>query len=150
MFIVSLQIHSREYKCPDCPKSFYDLRKLTFHRRLHTDEKPYECDICQKTFKISSSLTNHRRVHSEEKPFVCSFCRKPFSRSQNLVRHMRIHTGEKPFPCRYAEMRGALCARMRKRGSEFVYVCIHFLARNPSWGYFQGHRFLTSEFREVS
>ena len=78
-----------------CKKAFFSSNGLTYHERVHTDEKLYECVICKKTFSSSNTLAYPERVHTGEKPYKCVICKKVFISSE----HKRVHTGEKPYSC---------------------------------------------------
>ena len=49
---------------------------LTYHKRVHTGQKPYECVICKKAFISSNALNDHKRVHTGEKPYKCVICKR--------------------------------------------------------------------------
>ena len=55
-------------------------------------------------FKTPHELTYHSRVHTDERPFVCDECDKKFKSSQDLKQHLRCHTGERPFKCDKCKM----------------------------------------------
>ncbi|MGH0184352.1 UNVERIFIED_CONTAM: hypothetical protein FKN15_014621 [Acipenser sinensis] len=55
---------SPSYHCPECAKSFTNLRNLKTHRLIHSGEKPYQCGQCGKSF---------RQVCSIEEGFVAAF-----------------------------------------------------------------------------
>ena len=88
-------IHSGEkpYKCNICEKVFTQRVALCMHKLIHTNEKPYECDICKKTFKWSYSLTKHKITLTCEKPYNCEICEKTFTQRDGLTKHKRIHKG---------------------------------------------------------
>jgi uncharacterized Zn-finger protein len=82
----------KPYECEICKKSFMSRSHLSYHKKMHTGEKPYK-----KTISLSSILTNHTKVHTDEKPYECQICKKSFSLNNNLVMHRRVHTGEKSY-----------------------------------------------------
>ncbi|XP_076853069.1 uncharacterized protein LOC143508449 isoform X2 [Brachyhypopomus gauderio] len=85
------------YECPQCRKSFQDLRKLHTHQQAH--ERTFGCSWCSKAFCQSADLRRHMRTHTGERPYCCTWCSKSFSQRSNLRRHVRIHTGERPYKC---------------------------------------------------
>ncbi|NXG51355.1 ZN850 protein, partial [Psilopogon haemacephalus] len=50
--------------CGDCGKAFRSRAALSFHRNVHTGERPYGCGECGKSFASSSGLSRHRQNHA--------------------------------------------------------------------------------------
>ncbi|XP_059179011.1 zinc finger protein ZFP2-like [Physella acuta] len=81
----------KQFKCEDCDYSFYHMRDLTRHRKVHGG-KPYWCAECGKKFVEQCKLTRHMRTHSSERPYACEVCDKRFLESSKLRRHVQIHS----------------------------------------------------------
>lgn len=54
-------------------------------------ERNYECNFCGKLFTRSNTLSYHLKVHNDEKPFKCSSCDKAFREQYRLTKHQRTH-----------------------------------------------------------
>lgn len=80
---------SRDFKCPTCPKSFFNKACLASHLRLHTVLKT-SCYFCKRKF-ATADLVRHTRTHTQEKPFNCpkNNCKYSSSYSNNLQKHWR-------------------------------------------------------------
>lgn len=112
-----MQLHAgKRFPCdyPDCRMAFRDNASLTYHKRMHTNERPYLCDECGYAGKSQQQLTRHRRTHTGERNFHCEYCTYKAINSSHLRRHMRVHIGTKPFKCPYCEYRCNTLENMRK------------------------------------
>uniref|UniRef100_A0A3Q2XL42 Zinc finger protein 345-like n=1 Tax=Hippocampus comes TaxID=109280 RepID=A0A3Q2XL42_HIPCM len=89
----------RQFKCPNCEKTYTRRSDVKRHMSAHTGERPHQCGQCGKRFSLRFMLVKHLRVHTGERPFQCSHCAKRFTLASVLARHERMHTGEKPFLC---------------------------------------------------
>ncbi|XP_058459847.1 zinc finger protein rotund-like [Malaya genurostris] len=54
-------------------------------------ERNYECNFCGKLFTRSNTLSYHLKVHNDEKPFKCGNCDKAFREQYRLTKHQRTH-----------------------------------------------------------
>ena len=65
----------RDFKCPKCPKDFFDRYSLKSHLKSHENELRLECEICG---EISNRYIRYKRhmkeVHGIKQPFVCKQC----------------------------------------------------------------------------
>ena len=51
-------------KCPDCYKSFTNIRNLNCHKPIcNKKQHPNQCIDCKKIYSDSSSLAFHRKKH---------------------------------------------------------------------------------------
>ncbi|NXX38243.1 ZNF81 protein, partial [Tricholaema leucomelas] len=50
--------------CRDCRKSFTSRTALSFHRNIHTGERPYICSECGRGFASNSALNLHCQNHA--------------------------------------------------------------------------------------
>lgn len=94
-----IQLHEKDFICPECSLRFSQEKYLRSHLRVHIEEKPYKCPMCKKGFKRKTYLNIHIRTHSDERPYRCAECGKMFRKKTHLDSHTRIHTGERPFEC---------------------------------------------------
>ncbi|VDM74394.1 unnamed protein product [Strongylus vulgaris] len=62
--------------CPQCPKTFANVRLLQQHQQMFHSDKSFICEICGKAFRFRSNLAEHRSVHTALKPYVCKYCGK--------------------------------------------------------------------------
>lgn len=88
-----------DFICDICGNHFKKKCLLTFHMKLHRNEKNYECEICKKRFTSPCNLRAHIRTHTGEKPFHCKYCERKFADRSTQIKHERIHTNEKPYSC---------------------------------------------------
>ena len=120
-------VSDKQYKCPQCEKSFSGQSSLSRHIKTHSNEKPFKCEPCNKVFSRLSSLKRHQGSHSGERPFKCTVCGWTFLQNSDLKIHERTHTGEKPFPCDRCERafgcKKRLKAHYRKHTGEKPYKC---------------------------
>ena len=49
----------KEFKCPECPKSFAFQSKLNEHSRKH-NHVSYDCDVCLRSFKRQDHFRKHK------------------------------------------------------------------------------------------
>lgn len=54
-------------------------------------ERNHECDFCGKLFTRSNTLSYHLKVHNDEKPYKCGTCDKAFREQYRLNKHQRTH-----------------------------------------------------------
>lgn len=56
----------RNYECPYCGKLFTRSNTLSYHLKVHNDERPYKCGSCDKAFREQYRLTKHLRTHAKD------------------------------------------------------------------------------------
>ncbi|XP_045773688.1 gastrula zinc finger protein XlCGF57.1-like [Maniola jurtina] len=83
----------RPHKCELCPKSFFDLRGLSYHVSFrHKCADKFQCMMndCTAKFPAQAMLDYHvARYHKSIKPFSCDKCPRRFYRLSDMVRHKR-------------------------------------------------------------
>lgn len=82
----------RPYRCKQCNKGFKSRGAVTFHMRIHLNERPFKCDIdnCDKSFKQKSNLLQHiSSVHECNKPYTCTLCQRQFKTKFSAQEHER-------------------------------------------------------------
>ncbi|ETN69393.1 zinc finger, C2H2 type [Necator americanus] len=77
--------------CPQCPKTFANVRLLQQHQQMFHSDKSFVCEICGKAFRFRSNLAEHRSVHTALKPYVCKYCGKSSRLKGNLTKHILKH-----------------------------------------------------------
>ncbi|KAJ8922312.1 hypothetical protein NQ315_004254 [Exocentrus adspersus] len=78
--------------CTVCGKVFTDVRCLSRHLVVHSEERPFACNICPMKFKLNHQLSAHARVHNESLSYECDFCLKKLRSKGSWVTHRRRHT----------------------------------------------------------
>lgn len=58
--------NDRNYECNFCGKLFTRSNTLSYHLKVHNDEKPYKCGSCDKAFREQYRLTKHQRTHAKD------------------------------------------------------------------------------------
>lgn len=58
--------NDRNYECNFCGKLFTRSNTLSYHLKVHNDEKPYKCGSCDKAFREQYRLTKHQRTHTRD------------------------------------------------------------------------------------
>lgn len=115
-----VKIHSNErnFKCPQCDKSFKNTKQLKNHRRLHriqqttmeegsTTVTVYKCEKCPITFTKAITLKLHRDQHHKgiiageraAVEFKCVTCGRVSNSKSGHKIHVLKHNEEKKFKC---------------------------------------------------
>ena len=109
---VDLRIHLRNcyqkpFKCKKCKTSFFSMKTLDTHQKIHEHKRLYTCRNCAKSFSVSSLLVRHLSVvHSEKIVTVdptlnqCPVCQKIYATRKSLRIHVVSHTKE-PYLCNH-------------------------------------------------
>lgn len=94
-------VETKDFKCPDCPKSFKTKISLKVHKEtVHVDVKVFvQCPECN-LIVLETTLRNHiKNQHTEEgrdKPFKCIDCDKLFRSETVGLRHWSAVHDPKP------------------------------------------------------
>ena len=101
---VDFGVHMRNcfqkpFKCKKCKRSFFSMKTLETHERIHEHKRRYTCRNCAKSFSVSCLLIRHLSVVHSEKiisidPAVnqCPMCRNIYARRRSLRIHLVSHT----------------------------------------------------------
>lgn len=74
--------------CDQCGASFRVRCNLTIHMLRHTQTKNYKCPECPKQFYDAYMRNIHIRVrHRGELPFICNYCPKAYGSSNTRYLH---------------------------------------------------------------
>ncbi|XP_010894042.1 zinc finger protein 546-like [Esox lucius] len=124
------KLRAKPYTCPQCGKSFPQLRNLKDHQKYHhTGKKAFTCSQCGKGFVYMCHLRVHMQCHTGERPFSCSQCGKSFVYLCNLKSHQQYHTGEKPYSCSQCGKSFSLQSGLKKHkvihSAERPYHCLN-------------------------
>lgn len=76
-------VNEPQHKCPQCPKSFKNRRRMLVHLEVHSAEK-YICPECGLQLNTRFTYQRHMHVHSDVKSFKCDICSKTFKRQKTL------------------------------------------------------------------
>ena len=84
-----LQVETDKWRCKQCKKEFYDIRKLEDHLVLK-DCTENMCEYCQSNFKDKHNLTKHiQNIHLDNQPYICEKCKRRYSTRSSLNRHLK-------------------------------------------------------------
>lgn len=103
----------KNFQCPICNESFYQVMKLKLHIPKHAQDNQYTCPYCKKTFRKYSIIRKHIRTFHREPKFHCEHCTKMYSSLEHLKKHMLKHSDHKEFLC-------ADCGKQFKRKDKLV------------------------------
>ena len=83
-----LKVGTDNWRCKQCKKVFYDVRKLEDHLVLK-DCTENICEYCQSNFKDKHNLTKHiQNIHLDNQPYICEKCKRRYSTRSSLNRHL--------------------------------------------------------------
>ena len=92
----SEQKKKRALECDQCDACFYNLSKLTNHKRTHTNERNYLCMICKFLFKHKHNLTFHVKTQ-HPKLFTSEIYRDCFTSTEEMEQYKNSFLCKKQF-----------------------------------------------------
>ncbi|ODM86774.1 putative zinc finger protein [Orchesella cincta] len=73
------KIHDKKFSCNICTKMFPSAFFLKVHQKSHSEHRQFKCEECPSSFFIKGQLNNHvRKIHRKLRPFPCSMCDSRF------------------------------------------------------------------------
>ena len=90
----SSKVNNRCYRCTKCDSKF--SRKVDFGIHLRSCfQKPFKCKKCKRSFFSMKTVETHQRIHEHKRRHTCRNCVKSFSVSCLLIRHLSVVHSEK-------------------------------------------------------
>ena len=95
--IQNMHIVQQNLRCPQCNKSFKNLKRLKKHNKtVHLEPEKFKCTHCGKGFATNNNRRTHELFHSKTKNFPCSLCDQSFYTDSSRKSHCSaIHLKEK-------------------------------------------------------
>ncbi|XP_067213022.1 zinc finger protein Paris-like [Linepithema humile] len=85
----SSKVHSdASYKCTKCSNIYKTKHTLNEHLLKHDGIRNYKCLECPKSFFQQSHLAAHKNTHGPSK-YECSYCHRKFNRRDNMKAHKK-------------------------------------------------------------
>nr|XP_012219624.1 PREDICTED: zinc finger protein 809-like [Linepithema humile] len=83
------EVHSdASYKCTKCSNIYKTKHTLNEHLLKHDGIRNYKCLECPKSFFQQSHLAAHKNTHGPSK-YECSYCHRKFNRRDNMKAHKK-------------------------------------------------------------
>ncbi|ODM86773.1 putative zinc finger protein [Orchesella cincta] len=82
-------------------------RFLKVHQKSHSEHRQFKCEECPSSFFIKGQLNNHvRKIHRKLRPFPCSMCDRSFYRAGQRDKHLSAtHLNEQAYKCDICDRR---------------------------------------------